>query len=184
MKPGYPYRGQFESGLTLTELMIATAILSIGILGSVAAFRYIAQSAQNSKARTLASNLAQEKMQILKQQSYYRLLVTTGTAYQTDFDPVIPYDAGYYPPESILEGGIHFTRLTYVQIAQEDSGQIVTLPPTTPDTGLKRGLVAVIWHEGSTYKNLQINGVASHPDTAMGTAILTGRVRNAATTAG
>jgi hypothetical protein len=165
------------------ELMVATAIIGIGIMGSVSAFQYIAGSSRNSKARTLASNLAQEKMQILKQQSYYRLLVTTSTAYRTEFSPNIPYDDGYYDPETLLEGSIAFERLTFVQVAREDSGEMVTLPATTPDTGLKLVTVTVVWRNGSTPHKLELRSVAANPDTVMSNSTINGGVRNASSLA-
>ena len=64
-------------GMTLTELMIATALIGIGVLAAVASFRGINQAIQASKGRTLATNIAQEKMQILMQKSYYEVLVTS-----------------------------------------------------------------------------------------------------------
>jgi hypothetical protein len=173
-----------EAGVSLVEVMIASAIIGIGILGAISAFKYIALSTQNSKSRSLASNLAQEKMQILKQQSYHRILVTTSTAYRTDFTPSIPYDSGYYPAESILEGGIRYTRLTYIQVARENSGVIQILPPTTPDTGMKLITINVIWRDGTESKHLTLTNVASNPDTVMSNAIIQGRVRNITTTAG
>src|SRR4029077_12949039 len=82
-----------QSGLTITELMIAVALFGIGILGSVAAFNAIHRGIQSSKTRTLASNIAQEKMQIVMQKPYYEVLVTTAPAFRVDFTPPIPYDS-------------------------------------------------------------------------------------------
>ena len=65
-----------RSGVTLVELMVSVVILSIGILGLVATFGGIQRAVQNAKNKTLASTLAQEKMQILKQKNYYQVLVT------------------------------------------------------------------------------------------------------------
>jgi len=170
-----------QNGVTLTELMIALAILGTVIMVGLKAFDSIQKSIQYSKARTLGTNLAQEKMQILKQQSYNRLMVSTNTAYRTDFTPNIPYDAGYYAPENILEGGIRFTRLTYVQVAQEDSGNITTLPDTTPDTGMKLVTTTVIWSQETANQKVQVRAIDSNSDTVMAISILQGLVRNAAT---
>src|SRR5579863_2164962 len=75
------------AGVTLTELMIAAAIFSIGILAAVGSFKYISTSIQNSKTRTLANNLGQEEIEKLKNLSYYSLLVTTATYSDNRFSP-------------------------------------------------------------------------------------------------
>ena len=110
-------------GLTLVELMIAVSLLAIISLGMVGVFGNISKAIQFSKQRSFGcTNLCQEQMQILKQKAFNKVLITTSTAYLTSFTPQIPYDSGYYPPEIILQGGIYFTRYTYVQVADENSG--------------------------------------------------------------
>ena len=74
-------------GVTLTELMIATVILSTVILGSMSAFGYITKAIHNTRQRTIAVNIAQERMEVLKNYSYFQLLVTTDAV--TD---VLPHD--------------------------------------------------------------------------------------------
>lgn len=170
-----------EEGVSLAELLIAVTIAGIVILGSVHAFRLISHGTQYSKARTLATNLGQEKIQILKQQSYNRLMVTTHTATYPDLTPAVLYDDGYYPLESILEGSIQFDRITYVQVAQEVSGEIATLAPTTPDTGMKLITATVVWSQGDEKKSIQMRNVASNPDMVMSNAIFSGTIRNAST---
>ena len=134
-----------QAGVTLVELMIAVALIGVGILASVSAFSLVHKSIQSSKAITLATNLAQEKMQIIMQQSYYNILVTTVPYYDTAFTPTLPYDRGYFPPETILQGSISFTRLTYVEVVYENNGAISPLPPLTPDTGMRRITIDVLW---------------------------------------
>lgn len=172
-----------QAGVTLVELMVAAAVLSVGILGLVGSFGLIQRSIQSSKNKTLAANLAQEKMQILKQKNYYQVLISTDPAYRTDYSPSIPYDAGYFPPEHVLEGGVRFTRLTYVQVAREDSGVVVTLPPGTPDTGMKLITITVLWSQGKDKLKLELRSVFSNTDTSMANCIFNGTVRNASTMA-
>jgi len=62
-------------GFTLLELLLASAIMSIGILGMVASFRYFNVGIQSAKGRSLANNLAQEKIEYLKNRSYYLSLI-------------------------------------------------------------------------------------------------------------
>ena len=99
------------SGMTIMELIIATFILSIGVLAAIGSFKYITTSVQFSKSRTLSTNLAQEQVEKLKNLSYYTLLVTTNPIADTHGLPftVDPYN---YPPATIIEGGIPFIRET------------------------------------------------------------------------
>src|SRR6266700_106106 len=173
-----------EGGVTLTELMIAVALIGIGILGAVSSFSAIHKSIKYSKTRMLASNIAQEKMQIIMQKPYYEVLVTTDPSYRTDFTPNIPYDAFYYPPEPISEGGMAFTRLTYIQVVHENSGTFEVLPPQTPDTGVRQITVTVIWSSDAGNKSLSITSVLNNPNTVMDSTWLKGTVTNAATGAG
>lgn len=183
-RAGLPPRTRLNSrGVTITELMVAVALLSIGVLGMIGAFGGIQKALQTSRNATLASSLGQEKMQILRQQSYYQVLITTNPAYNTDYSPSIPYDPGYFTPETIKEGGIYYQRTVYVQVARENSGTIVVLPPTTPDTGLKLITVDVLWTEAGRKKFSEINSVLANPDTVMTNSIFTGTVRDAVTAA-
>ncbi|MEK6544068.1 MAG: carboxypeptidase regulatory-like domain-containing protein, partial [Elusimicrobiota bacterium] len=172
------------SGVTLVELMIGMAILTTAVVGLMGAFTGIQKSIQYAKSRTLATSLAQEKMQILKQLSYYHVLITTYTTYQTELSPMIPYDNGYFTPESVLEGSVAFTRLTYIQVAQEVSGDMQTLAPTTPDTGMKLATVSVIWTQGNEKRSVQLRSVISNPDTVMSNCVFSGRVKIVATATG
>lgn len=169
-------------GISLAELLIAGMIISIIAIAAAAAFKLIMHNTQTTKTRTLATNLAQEKIQILKQQNYYRLYATAAPETVTLDGTAVAYDPTYYPPESLLEGGIRFTRYTHLQVAQEDgSGGILLLPPTTPDTGMKQITVTVSWNQGAQTRFLQIRNMASNPDLAATNVVLTGTVRNAST---
>lgn len=163
--------------------MIASAVLGIGILGLTASLGKIQKAIQTSKNMTLASNLAQEKMQILKQKNYYQVLVTTSPSYETSFTPNIPYDTTYFPMETITEGGVTYRRLTYIEVVQDIGGVLTVLPPTTPDTGLKLIHISVIWNAEGTPRKLQIKSVLSNPDTVMSNSAFTGVVTDNGTAA-
>src|ERR1051326_2579618 len=154
-----------EAVLTLMELMVATFILSIGVLAAVGSFKYITTSIQFSKGRTLATNLAQEQVEKLKNLSYYTLLVTTYTlpGGDTRFNPIITYDEGNYPPQTLLEGGISFTRATRVDYAYQSGGIISTAPWSNDDTALKQITVYVIWSEQGIWKYQQIQNLFANP---------------------
>ena len=174
-------KNRLRSGITLVELMISTVILVVAALGVMGVFIYIAKSIQHSKCRGLASNLAQEQLQVLKQKNYYRVMVTTDTGYRTEFNPSVPYDKGYFPPETILEGGIQFTRLTHVTWAMEISGEILPLPPTSSDTNLKIIIVTTIWTLNSEFHKVQIKNVLSNPDAVVASSMLMGTVTSGGT---
>jgi hypothetical protein len=130
----------------------------------------------------MASNLAQEKMQILKQKTYYQILVTTAPAHDsTDFLPeVVDYDTGYFPPESIVEAGVTYTRYTYVQSLREDSGALSNLAPGTPDVGMKRITISVVWGQGDGKRKVTVRSVVSNPDTVMANVVFNGVVKSTA----
>ncbi len=151
-----------SSGMTLMELIIASFILSIGVLAAVGSFQYITTSVQFSKSRTLSSNLAQEQVEKLKNLSYYTLLVTTSPTADSHV-PVITYDPGNYPPQTIIEGGIPFIRETRVDFAYQNGSVISTAPWTSDDTALKQITVYVLWQERAEWKYQQIQNLYANP---------------------
>lgn len=163
-------------GATLTELMVAVAIMSIGILGFFGAFRYISVSLHVSRARTLATNLAQEKVEALKNESYYELLITTASAIDNNFTPGIVHDNGQYGPERISIGGITFTRYTFVALAQIDAGAISTVTYTFPDTGMKQITVHVIWEQSGNRRKYSLTNLLENPNVNPLDSGLTGTV--------
>jgi prepilin-type N-terminal cleavage/methylation domain-containing protein len=170
-----------RAGMTLVELVIAVALIGVGILASVGAFSLIQKSIQSSKGRTLATNLAQEKMQIIMQQPYFDVLVTTNPYTDTDFSPNFAYDNGYFPPETILQGSIQFTRMTNIQVAQEVGGVIQTLPSTTPDTGLRQITVNVVWQSATGKQLVTVQNVVNNPNTVMSNASIKGQITDSVT---
>ncbi|PIU17757.1 MAG: hypothetical protein COT18_12345, partial [Elusimicrobia bacterium CG08_land_8_20_14_0_20_59_10] len=171
-----------KRGVTLIELMIATAIISIGVLGMVASFRYISIGIQAPKGRSLANNLAQEKIEVLKNKSYYRILVTTATAVDNNFNPAITYDTAPNTPETLNVGGINFERRVYIRKVSEDgSGNLQYQSWTTPDTGLKEVLVYVVWKDGNTWKKVELRNLRDNPDRTNLAATFSGAVTDAGT---
>lgn len=169
-----------RAGVSLAELVVAMAIMSVGILALVGSFGAIQRAVQVSKNKTLASNLAQEKMQIIKQQSYFRVLPTVN--YLTLPDGT-NYDITTFPPESILQGSVLYQRYTFVNVVDVTSTTFGNLPPTTPDTGVRQITVTVEWTEGGTTKSLAINSLMSNPNTIESNSVFTGTVKNSLTNA-
>ncbi len=167
-----------ERGVTLVELMVATVVIAVGALGLTKAYRGIQAALQRANEKTLASNLAQEKMQIIKQQSYFFVVPTLNPAYLPDGTA---YDTVNFPPESILEGGVAFHRYSYIQVVARNSGKLVILPPTTPDTGARQITVTVEWVQDSQAQKLAIQSVLANPNTVEANAGFAGIVSDADT---
>ena len=94
-------------------------MMSIGILGMVGAFKYLNIGIQSAKTRSLANNIAQERIEFIKNKSYYRVLVTTATLTDSNFDPPMVYDQAPNGSETVNVGGINFTRRVYVRKVNE-----------------------------------------------------------------
>ncbi len=161
--------------------MIAMTVLTIGVVGLISAFMGIQRASQVSKNKTVAVGLAQEQLQILGQLNYNQVLVTTPINYRTDYTPPIPYDTTYFPPTTILEGGVSYTRLTFVQVVNELSGKLNLLPPTTPDTGMRQVTSYVLWTEAGQKKILSLNTVLSNPFTITSNSNFVGSLTDAGT---
>lgn len=170
-----------KRGFTLTELMVSVVVISVAIIVVVKGFKSINMAIQLSKDRAIATNLAQEKMQILKQMIYYKVLPSTSVSYITDFSPPVPYDNLYFPPEEILEAGVYYTRYTYVLPVVEVSSNIIELPAISPDTGMKKITVTVVWQGYGKKNKVQISSIYTNRDTVMANASISGKIRDAST---
>jgi prepilin-type N-terminal cleavage/methylation domain-containing protein len=171
-----------RTGVTLVELMITVAILSIGVLAAIGSFKYITLSIQGSKTRTLANNLAQEQIEKLKNLSYYTLLVTTSTYSDTRFSPALDYDTGNYAAAYITEGGIKFTRASRVDFAFQNGTTISTASWTSNDTGLKLITTYVIWQDGNEMRYQEMRNLMANPAANPLNASFTGTVHDTAGT--
>ena len=174
-----------RAGVSLIELMVALSVLTIGVVGLMGTFKYIQKTLQSSKNHTLASNLAQEKMQILKQKSYYQVIVTTAPAHSiTDFAPEsVEYDMEYFPPEEIMEGGVAYTRYTFVQAVKETSGVLSMIAPNIPDVGMKRITINVVWGTGNSKRKVTVRSILTNQNTIMAYSIFDGTVKTTAAVA-
>ncbi len=167
-------------GGTLTELMVATVILSIGVLGLFGAFKFIARTTLISRATSLATNLGQERIETLKNLSYYALQITTASATDATVTPSILYDTVNYPPETIQIGGITFTRYTYVGMAELSGSNITDVAFTYPDTGLKQITVHTLWTEAGRKKIWTLRNLLENPNINPLDATISGTVANSA----
>jgi type IV pilus assembly protein PilV len=78
---GKPSGGMFHDrrGFTLIEVMVAVALLVIGILGLIATATSVIQGNAISRQMTTATTLAEERMEILKRLSYTAADLTAGS---------------------------------------------------------------------------------------------------------
>jgi hypothetical protein len=169
-----------QAGSTLTELIVATVIMSVGILGLFSSFRFITRSVFVSRGQTLANNLAQERVEYLKNINYYGLLVTTTSATDNSFTPGLEYDTVSYPPEIISIAGINFTRYTYVNMAQVDNDLITDVGSNYPDTGMKLITVHVVWTDNGVRKKWSLRNLLENPYVNPLDATITGTITKAA----
>jgi prepilin-type N-terminal cleavage/methylation domain-containing protein len=165
-------------GVTLVELMVALAMISIGVLGVVGSYRYINIGIQSAKIRSLANNIAQERVEFLKNKSYYKILVTTNTASDGNFSPAMFYDTGYYPPENVNVGGINFIRrIRICKVNEKSDGQLDDcLSHAVPDTGIKLVQVMVVWQERGQWRKLELRNLRENPARVNQGATIRGRI--------
>jgi type II secretory pathway pseudopilin PulG len=155
-----------NSGISLVELVIAMSILSVAVVGFVSSFHYISRSIHISRARTLASNLAQEKIENMKDVSYHKLHLSTETSTDNNFNPALIYDDNNEAPETIEIGGLTFIRRTFVAFAEVDAttNDISTVTFNYPDTGMKELRVQVVWEERGNWKKMELENIYENPN--------------------
>lgn len=161
-------RGGRRLGITLTELMVAVTVLTIGVIGSMGAFKYINKAMTQSRLKTIATNLAQEKMEVLRNKSYFQLLVTTVSATSTGYSPNFPYDTESYPPQVITLWGMPaLTRVVNVDYVSLSGSVATILPTTSSDPGMKKLTVTVMWTTDGTAKKVQLESYYENPSAAV-----------------
>jgi hypothetical protein len=166
--------------LTLVELLVAISIISIGMLGFTGSFRFITHSIRDSRAKSLALSLAQEKVENLKNTPYHKLQISTQVVTYTNVTPNQICDEVNYPPETIRVGGITYTRCVYVSLTRVNDHVVDELSALYPDSGLKWVEVVVMWDQRGTTKRLNLNNLHENPNVQPLNATVKGVVRDAA----
>lgn len=170
-----------RAGVTLTELMIAVSVLTIGVIGSMGAFKYINKAMTRSRIKTIATNLAQEKMEVLRNKPYFQLLVTTATTLSTGYSTNFSYDTDNYPPQTFTLWGMPaLTRVVNVDYITLSGSVATPLSYSDNDPGMKRVTVTVMWTQEGTPQKVQIESYYENPTAAVLSAGFTGTVTNAA----
>ena len=172
-----PGRRRPQLGLSLVELMVAVSIISIGLLAFTTSFRLISHSIRDSRARSLAISLAQEKIENLKDVPYHKLQVTTVTVTNANFSPAVSYDAVNYPPETIKIGGITYTRGMYVSLTRLTGNEVTATSSMYPDSGLKFVTTYVMWEQRGEWKKFELENLYENPNVDPLDATLQGVVK-------
>ncbi|MFA6316715.1 MAG: carboxypeptidase-like regulatory domain-containing protein, partial [Elusimicrobiota bacterium] len=137
-------------------------IMTVVAIGGMASFQFITKAIHRSRTRTLANNLIQEKMEVMKNYSYFGLMVTTHTT--TNALHGIEYDDLAYPPETIAMWGYPvFTRAVHVAYAEMAGTQISTVSYAATDTGIKQITTYLMWEDGANTKLLTIKNLLANP---------------------
>jgi hypothetical protein len=155
-------------------------ILAIGVLGFIGAFMTVSKSIHHSKTRAVATNLLQEKIEAMKNISYYRLIPTTAPATSSEAGiTAFQYDGttGFYPPETLTVGDIAYTRRVFVEkVSSAGAGDPTAVAWQSPDTGLKRIKAYVVWRDAGTWRSLDLHNLLNNPNRQFMSGYVTGTV--------
>lgn len=153
------------------------AIAGVCLLAFSGAFQMVGRAVQTHKYRTIATVLASEKVEVLKNYDYYRLMATSAATVDPDFSALL-YDPGYYPPEvPLYVGGIAFDRRVFVE---KLSSTFTALSWSNADAGVKRIRVYVKWTQGNEDRYIDIYGLKTNPKRSTLNVTLTGTVQSGA----
>lgn len=147
-----------NAGFSLMELVIGIAIMGIFFSAATLVFYKVGKSIMINRTRSVATNLAQEKIESLKNLSYSRLSSTS----QSDF-LIFGYDNTYYKPETgLLVGDIPYERRVLIRRVSENvSGALVEVLPDAGDTGIKKITSTVLWQEDGVTRSLSISNMSN-----------------------
>lgn len=164
-------------GVTLVEVMVAMVVLTFGALAAIRTFSGIAKSIQYSRFRTVATSLAQEKIQETRQQPYYRVIPSTAVLTLNTTNPSVTYDT-VLGEEILSAAGAAYSRFTLIELVEPDvSGNLVPVALPAPDTGLKRITVSIVWQAARGERRaFQLPSVLSNPNTVMRRATIQGNI--------
>lgn len=169
-----------ERGVTLVEVLIAVAFIATVAVSSALVFTVTMKSLMYSKARGLASRLAQDRIESLRAIDYTMLLVTS----QDDLDVSPGVDRTNYPAESFTMGDKVYERSVIVsKVYQDAAGTVVVLSPDAADTGLKQVKVLVTFPAGALTETRTYTALISDPGMVVLNGLLYGVVTDTASTA-
>jgi type II secretory pathway pseudopilin PulG len=175
-----------QTGVTLIELLVMSVIASLVALTVIQGFSGISRGIIASRFKSLATQLAHEKMQSLKSTSYYRLRVSSHTLVPSALSGLTPSvwsDPSNYPPTESVINGIPFTSYTIVERMKKKADETLELKAwNSVDTGLKQISLAIVWKERGEWKKIQLTNLLENPDRKQADGDFVGRVTDTSTT--
>lgn len=162
-----------KKALTQTEIMIAVAVISIFFLAGINTYFAISKAITSSKTRTIAINIAREKIEYFRSLSYYKIVPTPDSDY-SDYG----YDNTYFKPETINVGGVDFIRRVLIRKAVLSSDGHTTISSNLPDTGNKEVTVWILWNEGGRQKTITETTIFNNPDMPVNTVTIQGVIKD------
>lgn len=188
-------RNQSHSrGLTLTEVVIASAIIAVATAAAMKYFTRISTTIYQSRTKQVATTLAREKLEALQRYPYYRLRPWTDTTRMTHGPTGIRYDSLMGAPEMINVGGVKYFRMLSIQKVKKDpsgpnlidllddvsGGGTLLATPYYQDTGLKRINVSVAWQSSRGWRQIQVVGLKENAVRLQNNCTLWGLVKSTA----
>lgn len=174
------------AGVTLIELLVMSVIASLVTLTVIQGFSGISRGMMATRLKSLATQLANEKMQSLKSTSYYRLRVSSAAFTPSQLNGISPSvwsDPTNYPPSTSVINGNVFTTYVLVDRVKKNASETLELKSwNSPDTGLKRITLDVVWQENGDWKRIQLTNLLENPDRGESEGDFVGRVIDFAST--
>jgi prepilin-type N-terminal cleavage/methylation domain-containing protein len=102
-RPVPPRRPSSDRGFSVIELMVALTILGLGILGLASVFPLGSQTQIKDRMRTSGADLAQQKMEQLRQDAWTSSELTDGTHPASSGETLALTDEGTYNRRWIVE---------------------------------------------------------------------------------
>ncbi|TXH27914.1 MAG: prepilin-type N-terminal cleavage/methylation domain-containing protein [Elusimicrobia bacterium] len=179
-------------GLTLTEVVIASAVIAVATAAVMKYFTRIGTTIYQSRTKQVATTLAREKLEALQRFPYYRLRPWTDSTRATHGPTGIRYDSIMGAPEMINVGGVKYFRMLSVQKVKKDpagpnlidllddvsGGGTQLATPYYQDTGLKRINVYVAWQTSRGWRQIQVVGLKENAVRLQNNCVLWGLVKS------
>ncbi|MBL8023679.1 MAG: carboxypeptidase regulatory-like domain-containing protein [Elusimicrobia bacterium] len=173
------------AGVTLIELLVMSVIASLVGLTVIQGFSGISRGIIATRFKSLATQLANEKMQSLKNTSYYRLRVSSHTVVPTALSALSPSvwsDESNYSPTVSIINGVTFTAYAMVERVKKNASETLDLKAwDSTDTGLKRITLDVVWRERDAWKRFQLTNLLENPNRGESEGDFVGTVTDNAT---
>ncbi|MBK8575511.1 MAG: carboxypeptidase regulatory-like domain-containing protein [Elusimicrobia bacterium] len=169
-------------GVTLVELMVMSVIASLVAITVIQGFSGISKGIIASRFKSLGTQLANEKMQLIKSTPYYRLLVSSQTVVPTglgSLTPTVQSDEFNHPPTVSIVNGVTFTAYTRVQRVAKNSAETLDVVSwNAPETGIKQITVDVVWTERNTLRRSRLINLLENSSRLVANGVFVGEVWN------